>query len=59
MDNLADADSLTTVEKEEDENPEGEEEKLSHAPTPIEHGDDGFMDHEKDNLDSDNEPTNM
>ncbi|XP_049533955.1 muscle calcium channel subunit alpha-1-like isoform X5 [Anopheles darlingi] len=59
VDNLADADSLTTVEKEEDDNPEGEEEKLSHAPTPIEHGDDGFMEHEKDNLDSDNEPTNM
>uniref|UniRef100_A0A2M4CM90 Putative voltage-gated calcium channel alpha 1 subunit n=1 Tax=Anopheles darlingi TaxID=43151 RepID=A0A2M4CM90_ANODA len=42
VDNLADADSLTTVEKEEDDNPEGEEEKLSHAPTPIEHGDDGL-----------------
>ncbi|XP_061511534.1 muscle calcium channel subunit alpha-1 isoform X3 [Anopheles gambiae] len=59
VDNLADADSLTTVEKEEGDNPDGEEEKLSHEPTPTEHGDDGFMDHDKDNLDSDNDPMNI
>uniref|UniRef100_A0A182YN24 Voltage-dependent L-type calcium channel subunit alpha n=1 Tax=Anopheles stephensi TaxID=30069 RepID=A0A182YN24_ANOST len=59
VDNLADADSLTTVEKEEGENVEGEEEKNSHEPTPTEHGDDGFMDHDKDNLDSDNDPMNI
>ncbi|XP_049285338.1 muscle calcium channel subunit alpha-1-like isoform X3 [Anopheles funestus] len=59
VDNLADADSLTTVEKEEGENAEGEEEKLSHEPTPTEHGDDGFMEHDKDNLDSDNDPMNI
>lgn len=37
VDNLADADSLTTVEKEEEEGEqqEGEEEKKSHSPTPI------------------------
>jgi voltage-dependent calcium channel L type alpha-1D len=36
VDNLADADSLTTVEKEEGEGEqEGEGEKKSHSPTPI------------------------
>lgn len=37
VDNLADADSLTTVEKEEEEGEqqEGGEEKKSHSPTPI------------------------
>uniref|UniRef100_A0AAG5DDX1 Voltage-dependent L-type calcium channel subunit alpha n=3 Tax=Anopheles atroparvus TaxID=41427 RepID=A0AAG5DDX1_ANOAO len=59
VDNLADADSLTTVEKDEGENPEEGDEKLSHEPTPTEHGDDGFMEHDKDNLDSDNDPMNM
>lgn len=36
VDNLADADSLTTVEKEEEEGVEGDGEKKSHSPTPIE-----------------------
>ncbi|XP_055598215.1 muscle calcium channel subunit alpha-1 isoform X2 [Uranotaenia lowii] len=57
VDNLADADSLTTVEKEEGEGEEGmeEEKRLSHEATPIGMTDDGFMEHDKDILDSDNE----
>lgn len=35
VDNLADADSLTTVEKEEEEEEKEEDEKKSHSPTPI------------------------
>jgi len=37
VDNLADADSLTTVEKEEEEE-DKEGEKKSHSPTPIDEG---------------------
>lgn len=48
VDNLADADSLTTVEKTEDEE---EEVKKSHSPTPIEGDEDILMDEE----DRDNE----
>lgn len=45
VDNLADADSLTTVEKEEEEaEAEEGEEKKSHSPTPI----DGDMEMEDD-----------
>ncbi|XP_053684165.1 muscle calcium channel subunit alpha-1 isoform X3 [Sabethes cyaneus] len=56
VDNLADADSLTSVEKEEGDDDEAEKEKLpSHEVTPLGITDDGFMDHDKDNLDSDNE----
>lgn len=49
VDNLADADSLTTVEKEDEEGEEGEAdgEKKSHSPTPIE-GDDMGMDDDND-----------
>lgn len=46
VDNLADADSLTTVEKEEDEQGEIECEKKSHSPTPIEADDDMGLDDE-------------
>ncbi|XP_058464839.1 muscle calcium channel subunit alpha-1 isoform X1 [Malaya genurostris] len=56
VDNLADADSLTTVEKEEgDEDETGEEKPISHEVTPIGIADDGFMEHEKDNADSEND----
>lgn len=57
VDNLADADSLTTVEKEEGEGEEGaEEEKAgSHEATPIGITDDGFMEHDKNIMDSENE----
>lgn len=48
VDNLADADSLTTVEKEEDEEEQGEieGEKKSKSPTPIEADDDLGLDDE-------------
>ncbi|CRL08236.1 CLUMA_CG021010, isoform B [Clunio marinus] len=47
VDNLADADSLTTVEKEEEEEQgEIEAEKKSHSPTPIEGVDDMALDDE-------------
>lgn len=46
VDNLADADSLTTVEKEEDEQGENQGEKKSHSPTPIEADDDMGLDDE-------------
>lgn len=57
VDNLADADSLTTVEKEEGEGEEGEGEEKpgSHEATPMGITDDGFMEHDKNNLDSENE----
>lgn len=44
VDNLADADSLTTVEKDETEEEGGE--KKSHSPTPIEAGDDMMLNDE-------------
>lgn len=40
VDNLADADSLTTVEKEEEEEDIAEDQKKSHSTTPIERDDD-------------------
>lgn len=47
VDNLADADSLTTVEKEdEEEQGEGDGEKKSHSPTPIDGDDDIRLDDE-------------
>ncbi|KAG5668929.1 hypothetical protein PVAND_016838 [Polypedilum vanderplanki] len=51
VDNLADADSLTTVEKEEEEEQqeEGEEEKKSHSPTPIGDDDELGLDEEEEN----------
>ncbi|XP_062707905.1 muscle calcium channel subunit alpha-1 isoform X1 [Aedes albopictus] len=57
VDNLADADSLTTVEKEEGEGEEGAdgEKPGSHEGTPMGITDDGFMEHDKNNLDSENE----
>ncbi|XP_058829322.1 muscle calcium channel subunit alpha-1 isoform X3 [Topomyia yanbarensis] len=57
VDNLADADSLTTVEKEEgdEEDAVDEEKPLSHETTPIGIADDGFMEHDKDNIDSEND----
>ncbi|EAT36648.1 AAEL011280-PA, partial [Aedes aegypti] len=57
VDNLADADSLTTVEKEEGEGEEGAdvEKSGSHEGTPLGITDDGFMEHDKNNLDSENE----
>lgn len=54
VDNLADADSLTTVEKEEgDEQGEGEAEKQPHSLTPIEAEDEeGLNDEEGENDDN-------
>lgn len=52
VDNLADADSLTTVEKEEEE-ADGEAEKKSHSPTPIEADDDMGLDDEDIEADGD------
>uniref|UniRef100_A0A1Q3G4E2 Voltage-dependent L-type calcium channel subunit alpha n=2 Tax=Culex tarsalis TaxID=7177 RepID=A0A1Q3G4E2_CULTA len=52
VDNLADADSLTTVEKEEEGNGEGEvneNQSGSNEPTPG-IAEDGFLDHEKNNM---------
>lgn len=46
VDNLADADSLTTVEKEEEEEDIADEEKKSHSPTPIDRDDDMGIDNE-------------
>lgn len=50
VDNLADADSLTTVEKEEEEEEQGDVdgEKKSHSPTPIEGDDDMGLDDDMD-----------
>jgi voltage-dependent calcium channel L type alpha-1D len=55
VDNLADADSLTTVEKEEEEEEQGEieAEKKSHSPTPIEGDDDMGLDDEDGGGDGD------
>ncbi|XP_055631874.1 muscle calcium channel subunit alpha-1 isoform X2 [Toxorhynchites rutilus septentrionalis] len=57
VDNLADADSLTTVEKEDGEGEEQaeDENQLSHDANPAGIADDGFMEHDKDNLDSEND----
>lgn len=53
VDNLADADSLTTVEKEEEEEQaEVDGEKKSHSPTPIE-GDDEDMRLDDEDLEND------
>lgn len=52
VDNLADADSLTTVEKEEEEG-EAEGEKKSHSPTPIEADDDMGLDDEDNGTEGD------